>query len=124
MKEVTVKLCDEKGKPKSYKLGFGTKALRTYERDGGRSIVNLQDDFGVGTIVYLLHAGMVYEYPELTLDDVDNIVDTFLEDGGDITPIIGKVVDTVVASGWFQPTNPTTAKASPSGKDSGETPAV
>jgi len=118
MKECTVKL------DKSYKLGFGTKALRVYERDGGRSIANLQNDFGVGTVIYLLHAGMVYDYPEITLDDVDALVDSFIEKGGDMTPVITKLVDTVVASGWFQPANPTTAKASPSGKDSGETPAV
>ena len=115
MESCTIKL------DKSYKLSFGNKALRTYERDGGRSVANFQDDFGVGSITYLIHAGMVYDYPEVSLDDVDDLLDAFLDKGGDITPIITKIVETVTASGWFQKVNPTTKARS--GKDSSETPA-
>lgn len=117
MESCTVKL------DKSYRLSFGTKALRQYERDGGRSVADFQSDFGVGTVTYLIHAGLVYDHPEITLDDVDDMIDTFLEKGGDIVPVIETVIDAVMKSGWFQPVNPTKATASRSGKGSGATPA-
>ena len=103
-----------------YPLKFGNKALRVYEKEAEASVADLYGKtFGVGTITYLLHAGMVYDNPEVTLDDIDEMLDTYLEGGGDISPLVEVISEALAESGWF--TNPT--KASPSTKDSGAKPA-
>jgi hypothetical protein len=104
-----------------YTLRYGNKALRVYEREAEASVADLYGKtFGVGTITYLLHAGMVYDQPEVTLDDIDDMLDTFLAEGGDITAVTKVITDALAESGWFS--NPT--KASPSTKDSGGNPAA
>jgi len=113
MRETKVKI----GKP--YTLAFGTKALRRFERESDIPINELGNRFGVDTIACLLYAGMVYHHPEVTMDDIDEMLDTFLEKGGDIEPVINGISDAVVSSGWFA--NPT--KAAPTAKASSETPA-
>jgi hypothetical protein len=103
-----------------YVLKFGNKALRVYEREAEASIADLYGKtFGVGTITYLLHAGMVYDHPEVTLDDLDEMIDEFLTEGGDITVVTKVITEALAESGWFA--NPT--KASASTKDSGAKPA-
>lgn len=113
MREVKVKI------GKTYTLAFGTKALRVFERELGRPINELADNFGVDVVVALLHAGMVYNHPEVSADDVENMLDSFLEKGGDITPVIAAVSEAIMACGWFG--NPTQATVSTT--DSGGTPA-
>lgn len=104
-----------------YSLKYGTKALRRYEGEADLPITALATNrFGISTIVYLLHAGMVYEDPDVTLDDLDAILDDFLESGGDIGPIMETITEALAESGWFSG-NPT--KASDSTKDSGKKPA-
>lgn len=117
MQTCTIKL------DKSYKLSFGNRALRVFEADGGRSIGNAMAEFGVSTVTYLIHAGMAYDYPDITIEEVDDKLDAFLDGGGEISPIAEKLSKAVTASGWFVKANPTTKPDSPSGKDSGETPA-
>jgi len=112
MQTVTVKL----GKP--YRLAYGTKALRVFEREADRPINEIGERFGVDTIASLLHAGMVYNHPEVTVDEIDEMLDAFLEKGGDLDPVMTAISETVSACGWFA--NPT--KAAPSGKASGATP--
>lgn len=119
MKDVRVKLVGTDGKPKSFTLAFGTKALRRFERESEVGISDLSKRFGVDTIACLLYAGMVYYHPEVTMDDIDDMLDTFLEKGGDIEPMMTVITDAVTTSGWFA--NPTKAAASTSG--SGEKPA-
>jgi len=104
-----------------YTLRYGNKALRRYEEVAKATVADLGGTtFGVGTITYLLYAGMVYEHPYVTLDDVDEMLDTYLEAGHDITKIVSVVTEALSESGWFQ-VSPTEASAST--KDSGETPA-
>ena len=106
---------------KFYTLKYGTKAMRVYEREAEAPITDLTGrNFGIATIVYLLHAGMVYEHPEVTVDDLDEMLDEYVEGGGDVTPIVEKITTALSESGWFTE-NPT--KASASTKDSGESPA-
>jgi hypothetical protein len=112
MQTVTVKL------GKTYKLAFGTKALRVFERESDRTVAQLGERFGVDTIATLIHAGMVYHHPEVTADDVDDILDKYLESGGDIEPVMATISEAIGSCGWFS--SPT--KAAPTTKDSGKTP--
>jgi hypothetical protein len=104
---------------KKYRLAYGTKALRVFEREADKPINELGERFGVDTIATLLHAGMVYNHPEVTADDVDEMLDKYLESGGDIQPVMTTISEAIAACGWFA--SPT--KATASTKDSGKTPA-
>lgn len=95
METVTVKL------DKSYRLAYGTKALRVFEREVGRPVNEMGANFGVDTIAALLHAGMVYHHPEVTTDDVDDMIDSFLDKGGDITTVMEPISEAIAKCGWF-----------------------
>lgn len=111
MREVTVTL------DKPYVLAFGTKALRRLEEATGCPVYAIaEQQLGVSWLVDALWSGLVYNHPDLTIDDVDAIIDTYLENGGDIGPVIEAIVEAMSASGWFaRPRTEETASASRTG---------
>ncbi len=57
---------------KKYKLFFDNRAFRTVEKSMGRPLSLMQDSVSDFTI--LLHAGLGRHHPELSADDVDEII--------------------------------------------------
>lgn len=94
---------------KPYTLDFGTKALRTYEAETGSSLMELEDNVSISVIVALLRAGLV-KYHDLSMDEVDDLLDAHLALGGTIDDVTVPLLDAIGESGWFR--NPTQATPS------------
>ncbi len=58
---------------KEYTLYFDNRAFRVAEKAMGHSLSALQDS--IGSLTMLLHAGLLRYQPQITLDQVDEIVD-------------------------------------------------
>lgn len=74
-REVPLKVGDA-----TYILYGGNRALRMIERDTGKSVVALFSEqglaeIGVGTLTSITWALLTRHHPDLTVDDVDDIID-------------------------------------------------
>lgn len=59
---------------KKYTLVFGNRALRLAEKEGGKPFGKF-DFESVGDVSILIWAGLQSKQPDLSLDDVDDIID-------------------------------------------------
>lgn len=64
----------------SYTLYAGNRALRMIERETGKSLIALFSDdglneLGIGTITTIVWGLLQRSHPDLTVDDVDDVID-------------------------------------------------
>jgi hypothetical protein len=90
---------------KKREIAYGTRALKIIEHEIGRPLSALGSDIGVTEVSALLYAGLAQLDRSITADEVDDLLDAYLEGGGS-AQILGDTVSSAIgASGWF--TNPT-----------------
>jgi hypothetical protein len=91
------------------KLRFDLAAYRALEEamDGkpiGLIIAQLPQ-FGVTTIGLVLWAGLRHESPKMTRNEANRIVDTYIENGGDMMVLIRALNEAIDESKLFKNTN-------------------
>lgn len=64
----------------TYTLYAGNRALRMIEREAGKSLIALfsdegLNDLGIGTVTTIVKGLLSKHHPDLTIDDVDDVID-------------------------------------------------
>jgi len=87
---------------KPRKLRFDINALSDAEEALGVGIgAILQQNLGIRTIRALLWAGLKWQDHGLTLQRAGTLLQKYIEDGGDLSVLEGKLVEALIGSGLF-----------------------
>jgi hypothetical protein len=101
-----------------FTIVFNTRAMACYEADAGRPVSDLNGKtFGIGTIAYLLHAGMLKNHPEYDLEDIFELLDEFVANNGDVKELVTVLNKALAESGWFAVKSPTEASVTTENSD-------
>jgi hypothetical protein len=104
------------GDGKSRTLRFNARALRLLERESGKSVFQLIDEASrLTTTAVLLWAGLRAENPELTLEQVDELLDGYMGLGHQYFELLEPIAEALVEAGVVK-------RKSSNGSGNGSTP--
>jgi hypothetical protein len=90
---------------KEYFIKFGFKGVLAFERALEIPILKAVEDtdnFGIETILNLTWAGLKTLQEDLSIDDVETLLEKYFEDGGKIEDLTNKVLKAFSESEFFK----------------------
>lgn len=86
-------------------IAFGARGIRAVEQVLARPITKLGESLGINEIVALVYGGLRQLDPAVTVESVEDALDTHIASGQPVQNIADAITDALAASGWFG--NPT-----------------